>query len=141
MRKLETVRDVGEFLDVVGRELFKAQAYDELDEELAVFFAANTAGTVPQSKSKFYRSSLPGLIGNFIFPLHAAVTGHAEWLREFSELIRHIDPASVSEEHSLSSYLMACAWNSVPLRHVMKDIVLTITVFVARHPEYSTSTS
>lgn len=95
--------NVGILLDEVGRSLFQAERYEDLDEALKLFFAENDAGTVAESRAHFYNQRLASLFTNWLITKHLEAGTELNWEKEFVSLIANVN-SNLQQEASGADY-------------------------------------
>jgi len=123
--------DVGRFIDDLGRELFKAARYDDLEAAFRAFLGANTAGTEIETRNHFYETRLPALVTNYVITQHLEQGEELPWEKSFSKFIVAANPALEGEEsaESLKRYLACESIKGRPLEQLVDEIIATCRAF------------
>ena len=124
--------NVGRFVDPLGRDLFEAERYEDLEEAFRTFRRTISAGT--QSHAHFYETRLPALVTHYLITQHLESGTELSWERNFSGIIVSVNPGLQGDASakSLRSYMGGESRKGRPLRELVDEIVATCQAFRRR---------
>lgn len=125
--------------DLVGklvRNLFQSGRYNDIDEALKLFFNANTAKNVIESRAHFYSCCLPPLFICWLIPNHLKSGTVLNWEKEFSNLIVLVNPALEQEaskqNYNFEEYIKRESSKGRLIAELVKEVVSTCKKFSSR---------
>jgi len=125
-----------DLVEKLVRNLFKSERYNDVDEALKLFFNANTAKTVTESRAHFYSCCLPPLFMCWLIPKYLKSGTVLNWKKEFPSLIAKVNPALALEaseqNYNFEEYIKRESLKGRLIVELVKEVVNTCLQFSSR---------